>query len=84
MNKIWLLEPRLNLPKNDNPWEPWYDKCFGGVVIASSEKEARALMSERADRHDEGKKAWLESKYSTCEILDITESKIVLRSCRNA
>lgn len=53
-----------------NPWDPWYDKCFKAVVIASSEKEARELMAEEAAA--EGKDAWLNEELSSCKELKVT------------
>jgi hypothetical protein len=68
---LWLLRPRdsvVNLPSSaDNPWEPWYDKTFGFVVRAATEERAREIAeSERGAEHSG---AWLDSRYSTCEVL---------------
>ena len=46
--KLWLLEAKANLPTDDNPWEPWYDKSFGFVVRAETEAEARKIAHENA------------------------------------
>ena len=74
--KLWLLRPMEGLAKNDNPWEPWYDKAFGFVVRAETEEEARRFA--QADAGDEkrgtflGEKTsdtntpWMDAKYSTC------------------
>lgn len=76
--RLWLLRPR-ELPKGDNPWEPWYDKCFGFVVRAETEATARRIAQENAcdEKSDSflGIKTadtttpWEDSKYSTCEEL---------------
>jgi len=42
---LWLLRPREDLPVEDNPWEPWYDKAFGFVVRAKTEAIARQLAN---------------------------------------
>ncbi len=77
--KLWLLRPVEDLPDGEDPWEPWYDKAFGFVVRAATEKEAREMA--HAEGGDEnrgvfsGKKIanttspWLDPKYSTCERL---------------
>ena len=68
---LWLLRPCesvVNLrSRADNPWEPWYDATFGFVVRAATEERAREIaeLSSGAER----KGAWLDSRYSTCEVL---------------
>ena len=92
--KLWLLKPRENLPEDDNPWNPWYDKAFGFVVRATDRAQARALANKAGGdetgptshsvyRH--GGDAWLHPKYSTCEEL-IAEGPegVVLRDFRSA
>lgn len=80
MHKIWILKNRENLPKDDDPWKPWYDKCFGMVVVAETEEEARLTASKNAGDeernlflHKRGYKKdvnpWLDETYSTCEEL---------------
>lgn len=64
---LYELRPKENLPKSDNPWYPWYDKCFGFVVRAKDEATARKIASENTWCEDE--EAWLKERYSTCEIL---------------
>ena len=39
--KLWILMPKENLNKGDDPWNPWYDKCFGMIIRAKTEEEAR-------------------------------------------
>lgn len=62
--KLWLLRPKENLGKDD-PWDPWYDKPFGYVIRAETEKEARQ-MAEAERVGDIRVGAWLFTKYSTC------------------
>ena len=74
--KLWLLEARRDLSEEDDPWEPWYDKCFGMVVFALSEEAARSLADSNAGDENRGEfmgetiskttHPWLDSKYSTC------------------
>lgn len=74
--KLWLLRPIENLPINDDPWSPWYDKSFGFVARATTENEARKIAHDNADDENRGEfmgmstskthEPWLDSKYSTC------------------
>lgn len=75
--KLWLL--RSIQIKGDNPWDPWYYKCFGLVVRAETEQRAREIATENACDEERGKflgekiadttTPWLDPKYSTCEEL---------------
>ena len=78
--KLWLLTARRDLPHDDDPWEPWYDKAFGFVIRAESEKLARKLVWEghgnevphnvrELDKRARAKTAWLNPAYSKCERL---------------
>lgn len=59
-------------------WNPWYDKCFGFVVSAESEEEAREIASKSA--RNETAKAWLSLKESTCtELAPTVKSQIIIR-----
>ena len=62
--KLWLLEAREDLPDENNPWEPWYDKCFGLVVRAPDEATAREIAA--AWPGDEGAAAWRDPRLSEC------------------
>lgn len=77
--KVFILRPKNELPVNDNPWEPWYDKSFGFIVRANSEQEARKLADAEAGDENRGeflnrqiaktKNPWLDENYTTCEEL---------------
>jgi hypothetical protein len=68
--KLFELRPRKDLLKNDNPWEPWYDKTFGFVVRAKTAQKAREYADEySSEENDGGKNPWLHEKYSTCNEL---------------
>ncbi len=77
--KLWLLRPVENLNKDDNPWDPWYDKCFGFVIKAESVEHARVIADGNAGDENRGEfmgkqtaattAPWLTSHYSTCEEL---------------
>lgn len=92
---LWLLRPKEFLPDDDNPWNPWYDKCFGFVIRADSEKEARQLANKNGQDECRGKFLkkkvanttipWLKEKYSTCtELPDIGPSMIIMQDNHNA
>jgi len=92
--KLCLLKPRENLPEDDNPWNPWYDKAVGFVVRAADSTQARALANKAGGDetgptshsvYHHGGDAWLHPKYSTCEEL-IAEGPegVVLRDFRGA
>lgn len=66
--KLYLLRPIKQ-------WEPWYDKCFGMVIRAESELQARTVAMLYAG--DEGDKysssviheVWLDPLLTSCEVL---------------
>ena len=63
--KLWLLRPIKT--GEWGPWYPWYDKCFGAVVAAESEEQARQLLSaEAGDEQRQQANAWLSWEYSSC------------------
>jgi len=64
MNKLWILRPRVAVGFTRSPWEPWYDKTFGMIVRAVSERSARSIAAQGCAY--EGEEAWLNSDYSTC------------------
>lgn len=74
--KLFLLRPVESLPLSDNPWDPWYDKCFGFIVRAMHERHARELAHSEARDENCGeflpkaisktKTPWLDKNYSTC------------------
>ena len=92
---LFILKPREDLQKDDNPWKPWYDKCFGFVVRAENEESAREIAQDNA--HDEkrneffGRKEsnttepWLNPQYSTCTVLElIGPSELILSDVHHA
>jgi hypothetical protein len=68
--KLWLLREREGLPdtKAQNPWLITYDCTYGLVVRAATAEEARAIAAEHSVGA-EGKRAWLDATFSTCEEL---------------
>lgn len=64
--KLYLIKAK----EQTKPWEPWYDKAFGFVVRATSERMAREFATENAG--DEKRKCptcWEDPEFSTCEEL---------------
>ena len=91
---LWLLQPKNNLKKDDNPWDPWFDKCFGFVIRAKDEKSAREFADANAGEENRGgflrKRAitihpWLDANYTICAQL-IAEGKegIIIKDKRQA
>jgi len=67
--KLWILRPVKHLPDDKGPWNPWYDKSFGFVVIADTEKLARKVAHDNAGDENDDYSPWIDSKYSTCDEL---------------
>lgn len=91
---IWLLQPRNNLKKGDNPWDPWYDKCFGFVIRAKDEKSAREYADANAGGENFGGflgkqlimiHPWRDSNYSTyTQLAGEGEEGILIKDRRQA
>lgn len=88
--KLWLLKPKLD--REPNPWQPWYDKCFGSVVRAETEEDARrdADLGAGGENHTgypeyREQHPWLSDEYSTCEELTPDgEAGVILSDFRSA
>jgi hypothetical protein len=69
---LWLLRPKEGI--SPDPWQPWYNRCFGMVIRAGSEAEARMLIEKYTGSefspYGNGKNPWLSSDTSTCVPLD--------------
>lgn len=81
--KLWILGPRDDLPAGDNPWEPWFDKCFGMIVEARTENDARRIAhanctcKDNTTLRDLG--AYLDPAYTTCcELTPIGEERLIM------
>jgi len=88
--KVYELRAIENLPLNDNPWKPWYDKNFGFIIRAENEKEAREIANKNAGDENRveflnsktagTKTPWLDDKYSTCsEISNNGEKGLIMQ-----
>jgi hypothetical protein len=84
MKLLYLLKPNEKLGEQ-NPWKPWYDKCFGFIICAESEKEARtiAACNDGDERIKPGwgyalwkQSPWKTDVYSSCVVLGSPESKV--------
>ena len=93
--KLWLLRPVDDLPRGDNPWEPWFDKCFGFVVRAGTESQARQFAHEEAGKENYNTfinrtisnttSPWLDPKYSICtELTTDGEVGVIIRDFASA
>ncbi len=90
--KLWLLRPVIE----SGLWDPWYDKAFGFVVRAKTEKQARKMAEKQSgdeSRHhytaDKAvvpmKQAWIDPSYSTCvELTADGDSGVVICDFRYA
>ena len=72
--KIWLLEP---IEPDEGAWDPWYDACFGMIVAAETEIEARAIAYDSAGA--EGCSVWIQNNQTTCKELKPQEEGLILK-----
>lgn len=91
--KLWLLKPRSDIADGASPWKPWYDRCFGLVVRAETEDNARAIADQnggdetcraeyewQVERHP-----WIDVNLSTCEMLmPEGDESVIIRNMRYA
>lgn len=71
--KLWLLQSRTDLDKNDNPWVDNPRDCYHGFVVrATSVTHAREIADRASGAESVSHSAWLNPKYSTCEALTNT------------
>lgn len=93
--RLWLLQARTDLPEDDDPWDPWYDKTFAMVVRAKDEQEARSIADSNGADENLGlfsnakiadtQTPWLLAKYSTCEPLEArVPAGVVIEDHRSA
>jgi hypothetical protein len=86
--KLWILRPIKGLPKESNPWEPWYDKTFGFVVRAETENDARILANQKGAcevDEDEHCNPWMDKNLSTCvELSSDGEEELIINDHRAA
>jgi hypothetical protein len=80
--KLWLLEMRENLPRDDNPWNGHYYVADGFVVRAIDELQARSMAQQfHGDEATLGRPVWTEERYTTCvELTTDGEASVLLLS----
>lgn len=81
--KTFILRPKKDLGE-DNPWEPWYDKNFGFVINADTEKEARKIAQENGADETYMWNAWIDENYSTCVELSKESKGIIMKDFASA
>jgi hypothetical protein len=68
--KLFELYPVVGLEQDNNPWIPWFDKCFHVIVRAKDEKTARELAQKKGSDEARGdNKVWINPEYTVCEEL---------------
>ena len=78
---VWILKPKDDRETTDepDPWQPWYDKCFGMVIRAETETQARVVAQEAAkdettispvhhnvDKRVRDRKVWTDESLTIC------------------
>ena len=67
--QLWILRP-IDVEEKDSLWYTPYDKMFGFVVRAKTEKIARRIAHRNGgDENRSGKSPWLHGNLTTCERL---------------
>jgi len=75
---LWALSPKPDMIRQI--WTPWYDKVFKMVVRAEDEESARKMAADSSGF--EGGEAWIDSKYSSCLILNKEgEEEVIVIDC---
>ena len=84
--KLYLLKPVEDILIVDNPWGAWFDRCFGFVVRAENEQEARKIATKNSgDEKFENKNCWLDPFLSNCtELTSEGEKGLIIRDHRGA
>jgi len=82
------------IEENNAAWKPWYDKSFGFVIRAKTEERARQIANNNGgdetgniynDIYRVGGDPWLDSKQSTCIILNsIGEEELIIHDFASA
>jgi len=89
LTKIWILQPRQDLPRGDDPWEPWFDRCFGIIAEAVTEGDARNIAHDNCVCTDQtilrDRRVFLDPKYTTCaELVPCGQNRFIMGNYRPA
>lgn len=77
---LWILRP---IDKNAEPWMRGYAWCFGMVVRAKTEQDARKLAHGNGGSENKRQSPWLDPDYTTCQSLSASgPAEVVLQDCR--
>ena len=84
--RLWNLFPSETVDGRASQWSPWYNKAFGFVIRAETEKQARQIATDNSGGESHGGVyPWMDERYSICE--ELTQngvSELVLRDYRSA
>ena len=83
--RLWILRP---INPDAGPWSPWYDRCFGFVIRADSESQARR-ETEGATGDEQvgldGSNPWLDATLTTCvELTETGDAGIIISDFHSA
>jgi hypothetical protein len=84
--KLYELRPLDGLNVDDSPWLPFYEKSFGFIIRAETEKQARQIATEMSGKETrKNKDAWLNPNLSSCnELLPDGEAGFIMRDFKTA
>jgi hypothetical protein len=86
--KLWILEPKNRKdfpPGSEDPWDPWYDKCFGIVVRAKNSKSARKMANDAGGDENRNISPWLDPMFTSCkELKNDGEAEVVIQHIKFA
>ncbi len=89
MTYLWELKSRKDLPKEEDPWEPWYETKSEFIIRAETENKARQIAHDNAGAENQNRATgtespWLYRKYSTCSKLEYHGSEGIIYSNYNS
>ena len=86
--KLFKLTPA------DGDWVPWYDKCFGMIIRAEDERQARAIASNHGGdedtfdvrfEKDKSASVWMNPKETLCvELASDGPAELILLDFKSA
>ena len=92
--KLWILKSKDPPEGKEDPWVPWYNKAFGFVIRAKTEKQARKLANDNGGSetgeishviYRTGGDPWLDPEFSSCEELQSKgKSEVIMKNYKSA